>query len=117
MYKKELKFEKYLILLPAHLRNSFIHFRTLNHKLPIEKGRHLDIPRAERKCELCNRIGDEFHFLFECPNFRLDRKHFLNKSFQSTVNADNYCKLFSTTNLKTLCKLANFVKNIMYEFR
>ena len=45
-----------------------VHFRTANHKLPIELGRWNNIEYDERKCDLCDQrsIGDEFHYLLEC---------------------------------------------------
>jgi hypothetical protein len=43
-------------------------FRTMNHLLPTEKGRHLAFDYDNRPCSLCTyqAIGDEFHYLFEC---------------------------------------------------
>ena len=40
-----------------------------SHHLPIEEGRHFNLPRASRVCNLCNigAVGDERHMLLECP--------------------------------------------------
>ena len=37
--------------------------------LPVEEGRHFNLPRASRVCNLCNTgaLGDERHMLLECP--------------------------------------------------
>ena len=53
-------------------------FRLSNHKLPIERGRYSNIEREPRFCQLCNEnmIGDEFHFILECPALQHLRKHF-----------------------------------------
>ena len=39
------------------------------HMLPIEQGRHLQLPRHRRVCKLCRTgaSGDERHLLLECP--------------------------------------------------
>ena len=50
------------------------------HKLPIEAGRHEGIERHERTCITCGELGDEFHYLFKCSNFRDSRKLFLSES-------------------------------------
>lgn len=44
-------------------------FRMGCHKLPIEQGRHLRLPRARRVCRACGtgQLGDERHMLLECP--------------------------------------------------
>lgn len=44
-------------------------FRTANHWLPIETGRWSGVPRDERKCPVCNTMGDEYHHLFECDHY------------------------------------------------
>jgi len=117
MFKTDLIFEKYLILLPSQLRVKFTHFRVSNHMLPIERGRHYNIPRGERLCEICNRLGDEYHYLFECVKFKTERKTYLSKSFQSHVSAQKYHQLLSTTNYKKICKIAKFAAKIMLEFK
>ena len=43
--------------------------RLSSHKLEIERGRHRDINRDERKCNMCtlNIIENEYLFLLNCP--------------------------------------------------
>ena len=40
-----------------------------SHHLPVEEGRHCNLLRASRDCNLCNTgaLGDERHMLLECP--------------------------------------------------
>ena len=46
-----------------------------NHALMIEKGRHKNIERHERKCYFCKeKIEDEIHFLVNCPMYTAQRK-------------------------------------------
>ena len=55
------------------MRNAKLHrilrFRMGSHHLPVEEGRHFNLPRASRVCNLCNTdaLGDERHMLLECP--------------------------------------------------
>jgi len=116
MYKNDLIMEKYLLLLPLPLRISFTRFRVANHKLPIEKGRFENIPRHERKCSVCDVLGDEFHYLFMCPKFKDVRSLFLGKFYSTRVNVEKYKLLMSTSNIKRLCKIAKFAKYIMKDF-
>ena len=46
-----------------------LRFRMGSHHLPVEEGRHFNLPRASRVCNLCNTdaLGDERHMLLECP--------------------------------------------------
>ena len=55
-------------------------FRTANHYLPIETLHWQSIDVSERKCRLCNAqdIGDEFHYLFVCENFKDVRHQYMN---------------------------------------
>ena len=86
MYKNEYCFEKYLDVLPCNLRKVLCKFRTMNHSLPIEKGRYFNIERSQRLCTLCNKdiIGDEYHYLFECTYFDTDRKKYIPRYFYNT---------------------------------
>ena len=43
------------------------------HKLLIEIGRNLKIPRDQRLCAICNVLEDEFHFFFECKRNTYNR--------------------------------------------
>ena len=46
-----------------------LRFRMGSHQLPVEEGRHFNLPRASRVCNLCSAdaLGDERHMLLECP--------------------------------------------------
>ena len=78
VFKRSFEFEKYLVDLPQRLRIPLCKFRLGNHKLPIEVGRYIGIPRAERLCVFCNAnaIGHEYHLLLECSAIDdIRRKH------------------------------------------
>ena len=38
-----------------------------SHYMPIETGRWRRIPRHDRKCAPCNTLGDERHYIYDCP--------------------------------------------------
>ena len=66
LIKNNFGLETYLVTPPLKLRKPLIQLRTRNHRLPIETGRWLHIPREERICNLCSdKIGDEFHVILE----------------------------------------------------
>ncbi len=45
--------ERYLKAVNVNLRTYLTRFRLSNHRLPIEVGRYVNIPRNERICEFC----------------------------------------------------------------
>ena len=79
------------------------------HKLEVEAGRcHKPnkLPYNERKCQLCNTLEDEFHFLLECPlNYDL-RKSLIDKYYWKHPNMITFIDLLRSENENTLRKLA-----------
>ena len=68
-------------LVNPFFRPVLVKLRISSHKLRIETGRYDNIPRDERLYNLCNcnRIGDETHFLLDCPSFSSIRDMFFSK--------------------------------------
>ena len=76
IFKTTFGMENYLITLPVKFRKAFIRIRTNNHRLPIETGRWRRAAMKDRTCNLCNEtLGDEFHVIFECKQFKDIRKN------------------------------------------
>jgi hypothetical protein len=121
IFKNDIIFEPYLNILPDNLRCSLFHFRTGNHRLPVETGRWRNsfLPYEDRKCNLCslNEIGDEFHYLFTCPFFILNRKRYLSSYFYRQPNILKFRELFTSGRLQTLKKLSLFVRDIIRHFK
>ena len=69
MFKNVFAPEDYLQILPLNLAYIFVHFRKLNHRLPIQRRRVMNLPYEDRLCTKCSSadIGDEFHYVFGCP--------------------------------------------------
>ena len=65
-FLQDFKLDRYFHVLPDDLAMSFCHFRSLNHKMPIEWDRFVGTLRDDRICELCflDKIGNEFHYFF-----------------------------------------------------
>ena len=112
LYKTSFGFESYLDNLPSCYRIPLTKLRTSNHKLPIEKGRYINLPREERTCNLCNlsNIGDEYHFLLECPVLSDLRSKFIPKYYSKYPNFYKYSELLSLKNHNKILKLSKFVK-------
>ncbi len=109
--KTQFKFEEYLTLLPPSKWIPLCKFRTVNHMLPVEKGRHQHIERHHRYCEACNMrvMGDEYHFVLQCPRLRELRRRWLGPLYLRNINTFKYGNLFNNNNKSVLVKLANFI--------
>ena len=68
--KSKFEYEKYLdTILDIRHRITLTKLRISAHKLEIERGRYLNVPRNNRTCIICdlNTLENEFHFLCICP--------------------------------------------------
>ena len=72
LFKPDHILESYLKHPSPTVRRIVCKLRTCNHKLPVESGRYANLPRCTRYCNNCNmqRVGDEYHFLLECPELQ-----------------------------------------------
>ena len=110
--------EKYLTLLDRGHRINLTKFRCGNHKLPVNSGRFQGRPRCERICNLCtsNVTGDEFHYVFDCSFFDVERRSLIKPYYLRRPNTVKMEQLFNMTSAKWLTSLSNFVKIIMNTF-
>ena len=55
-------------ILQALQKSVILQFRIGTHTLPVNNGKHFNVPRADRHCRNCDKsvMGDEIHFLYEC---------------------------------------------------
>ena len=118
IFKTSLQFENYIKTLDQNDRIKLCKFRCGNHKLPIITGRYQGIPKEERLCPLCtnHQVGDEFHYLFECPSMSNDRDKYLTAQFGHRPNALTIASLFNTQKYSEMVNLAKFCKCIMKKF-
>ena len=115
LFKQELKFESYLTCLRNPLANYMTKLRTCNIKIPYETGRWSKTPRDERICQLCNAdIGNEFHYLFICPQPDLVnlRTRLIPRYYTMYPNETKMGNLMSITYNKIQKNLSIFIKNL-----
>ena len=86
-------------------------FRCSCHKLKIELGRHNGTERKNRICKDCemNKMGDEFHFIFECPKYSENRNRLLPFKYRSVKSMFSLCNLMNG-NKRVLLNLAKFIQ-------
>ena len=79
-------YEKYLDITNIEWRKCIAKLRCSSHVLQVEKGRHINQPREQRLCRLCNlhEIETEEHFLLRCTQYNnLRNKYNMNGNFDS----------------------------------
>ena len=96
-------------------------YRTSNHKLEVETGRHTRplIPRMDRKCSKCNlnETGNKIHHLMVCPKYLELRQKFIPQRFTNRVSLIRYLNLMSNKNTKILTNLARYIIETMKDYR
>ena len=112
-FKPYPKLEKYLLLPDSTDRINISKFRCRNSNLPVVTLRyeHLNIPYENRTCTLCTMgvVGDEFHYILQCPFFQVQRQGYLENHFLTNPNRETFSELFQTENFSTLRKLSKFI--------
>ena len=129
LFKNMFAPEYYLQILPLNLAYTFVHFRTLNHRLPIQRGRVMNLPYEDRLCTKCSSadIGDEFHYVFTCAFFLLlfffffffaesRKKEKIFHDFTVKIQMLIDFSLSCSKKKRLLVNLAHFLKFIMSEF-
>ena len=82
-----------------------------SHNLNIESGRWQRpiTSRENRKCTLCNKVEDEFHFIFECSAFVQLRKQYIKPYFWKRPSMTKMIELFKVQNVKTFKNLSVYI--------
>ena len=119
LFKSQFGFECYLDDLPQCYRIALTKLRTSNHKLPVEKGRYANLPRDQRFCTLCNtdQMGDEYHFLLECPSLADLRTRFIPRYYSAHPNFFKYSELLTLNKKKETLNLSKFAFHGMKFFK
>ena len=115
IFKQTLHFENYFHHLHEPEARILCRVRCVNHKLPIVSRRYNVIPRNERFCTHCNegKIGDEFHYLFQCSRFYDQRKKYLKQYYWKHPNTLKMDQLFNCENKTILSNLSKFCNYVM----
>ena len=108
----------YISKLPDRLCKIMFKFRTRNHRLPVETGRWQGIPFDRRTCQECESdLGDEFHYLFICPQFKEERKKYLRQYFYKKPNTYKFNELMNTPDHKQQKSLCYLISAIAKKFK
>lgn len=118
IFKDNIEIESYFRVLPKNLYLNMVRFRTANHKMPIETGRWNNVDVDDRKCNLCDKniIGDEFHYLLECPFFKRERQIYIHNRYYNRPNILKYKDLLSSQDESCLTNLSKFMGRIIKQF-
>ena len=113
------KLKEYLLNLPSQYKFALCKFKCASHKLPIVAGRYAGLAIDERICTLCdtNEIGDEYHYLYQCSYFNVDRSKYLKRYYYINPNMHKTLQLFNVTDKKEILNLAKFTYQIIEHFR
>ena len=89
--------------------------RTSAHKLAIEGGRYLNIPKHERICTACNsgEGEDEEHFLLNCSLYKSLRQSLRSKLVKFNHQCLNLKIILDNHNHYILKMSSNFIKNVL----
>ena len=83
--------------------------RVSSHRLCIETGRWAKpnvIPLYERKCNMCDSIEDEYHFVLECSLYSEIRIKFIPKYYRVRPSMQKFVELICSDNKTALVKLS-----------
>ena len=109
--------QKYLKKMPPDIWVPVVKIRTKNHKLPVEiySWKIAFKPLPERTCTICDmgEVGDEYHFVMNCPVFNEDRNKLL-PTIKNDKSLGMFIKLLKSDDIKILRGLAKFLK-ILFE--
>ena len=112
LFKHEFKFERYLDFINDNrFRSALTSFRVSSHKLQIERGRHLNIPRNERICRNCNSnmIENEYHFLLICPKYSDLRNKYIKRYYFTWPTIQKFTNLMSKNSKFIVNNLSKFI--------
>ena len=102
--------EMYTEILPEHLKKVLFQFRIGTYILPVNNRKQLDVSRSERICRICDEgvIGDEIHFLFECPKLEDLRIKYMALGDIMRPNVYNFVHILQDDDPDTIYSLAKF---------
>ena len=93
-------------------RQALSRLRLSSHRLAIETGRWSGptrIPLDERRCQICDKLEDEYHFILECQLFNEFRQQYIKKYYWKRPNVIKFIDLLKSENINTVRRLAIYV--------
>jgi len=120
-FKTEFKLERYLMLPDCVDRINICKFRCRNSKIPVvTRGYGVRQTLYEdRICPSCNigAIGDEFHYIMQCPVFQIQRQRCLETPYLINPDREKFLSLLQKKHFNTLRKLAKLITEINAYFK
>ena len=95
-------------------RFSLSRLRVSAHRLKIESGRWArpnPIPVEQRKCNICEVLEDEYHFVLECSSYCDIRSKYIPLFYRRRPNMQKFIQLVTSDNENVLRKLSIYVCN------
>ena len=85
--------------------------RVSSHRLEIETGRWGRNRKelTDRKCNLCNILEDEYHFVFECPAYIEIRNQYIPRYYRLRPSMLKCIELFSSKSKYNIRRLACYI--------
>ena len=118
IFKQSNRYEKYFDILIDFEAKSLCKFRCLNHKMPIVTGRHKNIPRNERFCNLCNKnqIGDSIIFFNVVSSLKNEKTHYKTLLLEIPKHF-KMDELFNSKKKSILSNLAKFCRIVLINLK
>ena len=100
-------------------RNSLSRFRLGSSPLPAAIGRNRGLDQDEQCCNECNlnAVGDEFHFILECPSFNTRRRSILPPNWLTYPNVLKFKMAMNPGNPYCTTQLGKFCEFIMKKLK
>ena len=115
-FKLNLELEKYFTLPNCSDKINICKLRCRNTKIPVVilGYRNRYQPYEERMCSMCNRneIGDEYHYILQCPIFQSHRRKFINNYYVRNPSMNKFSQLLQSENIRIQTNLAKLIKEI-----
>ena len=108
------RFQPYVDILSIQkFRISLSRLRLSSHRLYIETGRWhqpTSIPIDDRKCDFCNCLEDEYHFIIQCSIYNDLRKSFIPSRYWKHPSMIKFIELINSDNVKIIKQLAIYIE-------
>ena len=114
VYKRNFGTAKYLsCVVSISNRKALSRLMTSSHRLRIETARWEKPrapPRHERKCKICNKLDDEYHFVMDCSALNIIRKQLIPQNYWLRPSMAKFLLLINTESSEELNNLAAFCR-------
>ena len=119
IFKETFQTEKYILNLDNPFCKWLIKYRCGGANIPVISGRYDGVPFDERNCTLCNAnsLGDEYHYVLECPFLRNLRVSLIPAYYRNRSSAFRFAELMNSNNRKIQFNLGKFCKAVILHFR